>query len=60
MADKKVKTIAPPKIGDRIKVKPVDGRTVYNMDTGHQIKKAETLVVDVRILRLLADGDLTL
>ncbi len=46
-------------LGDTIIVVPVNGRTVLNMATGKAYSKATAVTVDTRIIRLVADGDLT-
>ena len=51
---------SPLHIGDTIKVKAVEGRSVLNTLTGQYYgSKATQVVVDSRLLRLLEDGDLT-
>lgn len=49
---------AKPVLGDRLMIAPVDGRTI--VISGHQLNAPTAVIVDVRILRLLADGDITI
>lgn len=47
-------------MGQRICVAPAEGLQVLNIDTAKPYQDGDEAVVDTRILRLLADGDLIL